>query len=214
MKGLEFQEPSGLVQYQEGLEIQLQAHKKVVGDILSPQVIILQHPKTITMGKHSSHSHLKVDIPVLSGMGCDFFTSDRGGQVTGHEPGQLVVYPILPLTKLGLSVRQYVCKLEQAVIDLCALYGIQAHRDREHPGVWVGECKICALGIRVSKRVSMHGLALNVDNDFKVFNWMTPCGIQGRGVTSLANEINGTAPSIEEVKGAFKAILVEKFVGS
>src|SRR5690606_6881098 len=118
--------------------------------------------------------------------------TERGGQITAHEPGQLVLYPILPLAQWGISARRYVNTLEQAVIQLLADYGVEARRDTEHPGVWVEANKICALGIRIKQRVSMHGLALNVTNALDIFSSIVPCGIHGRGVTSLNHVVGKT----------------------
>ncbi len=109
--------------------------------------------------------------------------------MTAHVPGQLVVYPILGIEAFRLAPRRYVEILEQTAIDVLSEYGVVATRDAEHPGVWVGNDKICAIGVRIQQRVSLHGLALNVSNAFDLFRRIVPCGIAGRGVTSLSKVI-------------------------
>jgi lipoate-protein ligase B len=125
---------------------------------------------------------------------------DRGGEVTAHEPGQLVVYPILKLADHGLAPKSYVALLERAVIATLARFGVTATIDAERPGVWVGFNKICAVGVRVKERATLHGIALNVSNDLSTFREIVACGLQGRGVTTLGRVLRRdvTVPEIAE----------------
>jgi lipoate-protein ligase B len=190
------------VKYKKAWDLQKQAQIIVENDPDKGFVFFLEHDPVVTFGKNADFSHLSVSRQSLESDGVDVVETDRGGQVTAHMPGQLVVYPVLNLGKKGLGPKDYVCKLEQAVINTLKAFGIEAKRDSVNPGVWVGVNKICAVGIRISRRVSLHGIALNVENDFGLFRKMTPCGISGRGVSSLAVE-SGSPPDMGLVKETF-----------
>jgi lipoate-protein ligase B len=122
-------------------------------------------------------------------MGVELFETERGGEVTAHMPGQLVVYPIIDVLKFKLTVRQYINALEQSVIDTLKDYGVIASTDANLPGVWVAGDKICAIGVRVKSRITMHGLALNINNETDLFQKIVPCGIKARGVTTLSKQV-------------------------
>lgn len=143
----------------------------------------LQHPPVYTLGKNGKPEHVlnPAAIPVIN--------SDRGGQVTYHGPGQIVVYTLLDLHRLKIGVRQLVTVLEQSVIELLAGYGVDSSARRDAPGVYVNNAKIAALGLRVRKGCSFHGLALNVDMDLEPFSRINPCGYEGLEVTQLKNMI-------------------------
>ncbi len=145
----------------------------------------LQHPPVYTLGKNGKLEHVlnSADIPVIN--------SDRGGQVTYHGPGQIVVYTLLDLNRLKIGVRQLVTVIEQSVIDLLAGYGVDSNARRDAPGVYVNNAKIAALGLRVRKGCSFHGLALNVDMDLEPFSRINPCGYEGLEVTQLKNLVTG-----------------------
>jgi lipoyl(octanoyl) transferase len=175
----------GVVPYGEALERQERAHDKVVaGD--DPYLIFCQHPPTVTLGQHADRSFLRLTEDGFKSQGIQLISTDRGGEATAHEPGQIVCYPIVPVQRLKLSVKTYVYTLEQSVIDCLAEFGIVASRHQDFPGVWVEQEKICALGIRIKNRVSMHGLALNVVNTLETFRSIVPCGISQFGITSVA----------------------------
>jgi len=144
----------------------------------------LQHPPVYTLGKNAKPEHIlnAADIPVVD--------SDRGGQVTYHGPGQVVIYTLLDLSRLKLGVRELVTKLEQAIIELLAGYDVLARAKREAPGVYVNDAKIAALGLRVRKGCSFHGLALNVDMDLEPFSRINPCGYEDLEVTQLKNLVS------------------------
>jgi lipoyl(octanoyl) transferase len=148
------------------------------------EIWFLEHPPVFTLGMNASRAHLLApgDIPVVQ--------IDRGGQVTYHGPGQLVVYPLLDLNRLGLGVRGFVTALEQAVIDLAADSGIRAECRRGAPGVYVGHAKLASVGVRVRRTGSYHGLALNVAMDLEPFSRINPCGCAGLEMTQLS-ELGG-----------------------
>jgi lipoyl(octanoyl) transferase len=145
------------------------------------EIWLLEHPAVFTLGMNASRAHLLApgDIPVVH--------VDRGGQVTYHGPGQLVVYPLLDLDRLGFGIRDFVSALERAVIDLAAEYGIDAVSRRSAPGVYVGEAKLASVGVRVRRRGSYHGLAINVAMDLEPFSRINPCGYAGLGMTQFCD---------------------------
>lgn len=145
------------------------------------EIWFLQHPPVYTLGKNGKPEHIlnAADIPVIN--------SDRGGQVTYHGPGQIVVYTLLDLQRLNIGVRQLVTIIEQAIIDLLADYGVFANARSDAPGVYVNNAKIAALGLRIRKGCSFHGLALNVDMDLEPYSRINPCGYEGLEVTQLKN---------------------------
>lgn len=161
----------------------------------------LQHPPVFTMGMNASRDHLLApgSIPVVD--------IDRGGQVTYHGPGQLVVYPLLDIERLGLGVRDLVCALERGVIRLVAEWGVEARARRDAPGVYVEGRKLASLGLRIRKGCSYHGLALNVDMDLEPFGRINPCGYQGMQVTRLADL--GVDADIDTVAARLGEILDE-----
>ncbi|MCK4834507.1 MAG: lipoyl(octanoyl) transferase LipB [Gammaproteobacteria bacterium] len=163
----------------------------------------LQHPPVYTLGKNGKAEH------VLNPAGIPIINSDRGGQVTYHGPGQIVVYTLLDLNRLGIGVRQLVTTLEQTVIDLLAGYGVDSCARRDAPGVYVNDAKIAALGLRVRKGCSFHGLALNVDMDLDPFTRINPCGYEGLEVTQLADLVQGI--QIEAVVADLQKRLINKF---
>ena len=161
------------------------------------QLWFLQHPPVYTLGKNGKAEHVlnPLDIPVIN--------SDRGGQVTYHGPGQIVVYTLLDLKRLKIGVRELVTVIEQSIIELLAGYSVKSTARRDAPGVYVNDAKIAALGLRVRKGRSFHGLALNVDMDLEPFSRINPCGYEGLEVTQLKNlvtdiEIKGVVDNLQQ----------------
>ncbi|MEZ4741462.1 MAG: lipoyl(octanoyl) transferase LipB [Bdellovibrionota bacterium] len=177
-----------LKDYKSTLALQVQLHTQVAQGLTSPIVLLVEHPAVLTLGKHANLNFITSSWQELKELAIEVERTDRGGEVTAHMPGQLVAYPIIPLKQIGLGVKDYVRVLENSVIDCLKHYYIEANVDPINPGVWIRENKICAIGIRVSKGVSYHGLALNVDNDVSLFGHIIPCGIEGRGVTNIIRE--------------------------
>ena len=165
-------------------------------------LLLVEHdPPVITVSRRSgARQHLVASDAQLAAAGVEVAETDRGGDITYHGPGQLVVYPILDLNTLGLRLLGYMRFLERVVTDALAVWGIEGRRDETATGVWVGGSKICAMGVRLSRWVSMHGLALNVTTNLSHFDLIVPCGLAGRTVTSMRREIGDACPSIAEVK--------------
>ena len=167
-------------------------------------LLLVEHNPVYTLGKSGKSENMLVSEAYLRSIGAEFFHIDRGGDITFHGPGQVVGYPILDLEQVGIGLREYIDSIEGAVIDLCAEYGIVAGRVEGASGVWLDggtarARKICAIGVKSSRYVTMHGFALNVNTDLRYFNHINPCGFADRGVTSLQREL-GREVSMEEVK--------------
>ena len=179
-------------------------HAKEEGRPTEGRLLVVEHPAVYTLGKSGRESNLLVTEEYLRGLGAEYYRIDRGGDITFHGPGQVVGYPILDLECTGMSLKDYIAALEQAVIDTVALYGIAAGRIEGASGVWVDEKssrprKICAIGVRASRYVTMHGFALNASTDLHWFELINPCGFTDRGVTSIAAE-TGKNPDMNSLK--------------
>jgi len=193
-----------LMPYRDAWALQEQAHAEVLAGG-EEQLILVEHPPVITYGRRPGlEKNLIASEEQLQKLGVDVVQSDRGGDITFHGPGQLVVYPIIRLNDHRLSVGGYVRMLQETVIEALGDLGVEAHRDEGAIGVWVGEGasaeKISAIGVRIRRGVSIHGLALNVTTDLKFFDLIVPCGISNRGVTSLRRVLGERAPGMDEVK--------------
>ena len=170
-----------------------------------PLLLVEHDPPVITVSRRpGAERHVIVSDSRLAELGVQKVETDRGGDVTWHGPGQLVAYPILDLHRLDLRIHGYMRFLEQAVIDTLAHFGVHAMRDAEATGVWVGDGaplrKICAMGVRISRWATLHGLALNVCPDLRQFELIVPCGLVGRPVTSLRREMGDAAPDMQRVQ--------------
>lgn len=184
------------------------------GRELAGEVLLVEHTPVYTLGKSGHAENLLVSREALEAAGAGFFHIDRGGDITFHGPGQLVGYPILDLECLGIGLRDYIDALEEAVIRTVDRYGIRGGRIHGASGVWIDAegrrpRKICAIGVRSSRYVTMHGFALNVTTDLSWFSRINPCGFTDRGVTSIASE-TGSTPSMEEVKRLVVKFLSEE----
>ena len=157
-----------------------------IGDTL----LLLEHPKVITLGRAAKRENVLFDAEQLAAEGYELFETGRGGDVTFHGPGQLVAYPIVDLKPDRADVRRYVTDLEETMIRVCADYGLSAGRVAGLNGAWIGLSKVGAVGVRISRWVTMHGFALNVQTALEDFAAIVPCGIRGRGVTSLTRELS------------------------
>lgn len=183
----------GLTSYSEALEIQMKIHENVSSGASENVLILCEHPHVYTFGKSADKNNLLINPDFLKKINAEVFETDRGGDITYHGPGQLVGYPIINLRKIGMGVKKYVELLEQALIDALAEFHIVAYQIPGLVGIWVGEeqqvkRKIGAIGIRIKNGVSMHGFALNVTTDLSYFDYIVPCGITDKGVTSIENE--------------------------
>jgi len=189
------------ISYHEALALQLGYHKQAADSEISGALVLLEHDPVITMGvKSTSRGNVLVPKEALMKAGVDLVETDRGGDVTYHGPGQLVGYPILRIRDLGLDVHSYLRTLEQTIIDALATFGLNAGRNGP-AGVWVGEQKVCSIGVAVKKWVTYHGFALNVDPNMAHFSLINPCGLQPSQLSSLKG-ILGVAPPMSEVREA------------
>ena len=176
----------GRCDYGTALNVQLDLVKKRQSGEIGDTLILVEHPPVLTLGKRSSEGLILVSEEALKTHGIDVFQTERGGLVTYHGDGQIVGYPIVDIKRSGIGIRNFVGGLEQIFIDLLkSEYGIDAGKDEEHTGVWVGDSKITAIGLAVRRGVTMHGFAFNVKPNMDHFNLIVPCGIQNRGVASL-----------------------------
>ena len=180
--------------------------KSLAADGSCGTILIVEHPAVYTLGKSGNEGNMLCTEERLKALGAEFYHIDRGGDITFHGPGQLVCYPIIDLDAIGFGIRRYIDALEQSVIDLAEEYGIMAHRSEGASGVWITEgprlTKLCAVGVRASHGVTMHGLAMNVATDLNWFHLINPCGFTDRGVCSLTT-LTGREVTMEEVKPKF-----------
>ncbi len=216
----------GVVSYGECWRLQQELFEALIDSKRSGEpltvghILMVEHPAVYTLGKSGKSDNVLFSEQQLEAIGAEYFHIDRGGDVTFHGPGQIVLYPILDLEGVGIGLKQYIWALEQAVIETVAHWGVEAQRCEGAAGVWITDGgrpspgggrpsqsnnegakrnKICAIGVKSSRYVTMHGLAMNVETDLKYFNYINPCGFTDRGVTSLECEV-GCHVSIEEVK--------------
>jgi lipoate-protein ligase B len=175
----------GLSHYGEAWELQKMLFQLRSQDQISDVLVLTEHSHVYTIGKSGSDAHLLASEDELQQRGVEVYHIDRGGDITYHGPGQLVAYPILDLQDYYLDVHRYLRDLEEAVILTLGEYGIVGARDPRYTGVWVGGKKLAAIGVKVSRWITMHGVAINVNSDLQYFDRIIPCGISGRGVTSV-----------------------------
>lgn len=198
-----------LISYSEAWQQQTEWFDALVaakqnGEAYENRIILCEHPHVYTLGRSGKENNMLLGEEQLKAIGATLHHIDRGGDITYHGPGQLVCYPILNLEEFGLGLKEYVHLLEEAVIGVLASYGIAAGRLDKATGVWLDAGtprarKICAMGVRSSHYVTMHGLALNVNTDLRYFSYIHPCGFIDKGVTSLQQEL-GEATPMAEVK--------------
>ena len=182
------------------------------GEPYENRIILCEHPHVYTLGRSGKNQHMLLNDEQLKAIGATLYHIDRGGDITYHGPGQLVCYPIINLEEFNLGLKEYVHLLEEAVIRVCASYGIAAERMEKATGVWLDvhtprARKICAMGVRCSHYVTMHGLAFNVNTDLRYFSYIHPCGFIDKGVTSLQQERGEETPLAEVKERLQQAIL-------
>ncbi len=206
----------GLADYQETWDYQQQLFDEIVDVKLQNRnsadqkqtpnyLITCEHPLVYTLGKSGSEEHLLLDEQALLSINASFYKINRGGDITHHGPGQLVVYPVFDLENFFTDIHLYLRQLEEAVILTLADFGIAAERYEGYTGVWIDSekptaRKICAMGVKCGRWVTMHGLALNVSNDLSFFNHIVPCGITDKAVTSVSKELGTSDVSVKDVE--------------
>jgi len=209
-KNIEFYD-LGLKSYQPTWDLQHKVQQRIIdekkldrlgefeGERKNDVLIFVEHPHVYTLGKSGDEEHLLRSLFELQELEAEFIKTNRGGDITYHGPGQIVGYPILDLDHHFTDIHKYLRYLEEVIIKVCADYGFEATRTDGLTGVWIGDQKICAMGIRCSRWVTMHGFALNVNTNLQYFNNIVPCGIEGKAVTSL-QQLLGREIDLSEVK--------------
>lgn len=197
----------GVVPYGAALELQAELVEQRAANRIRDRLLLLEHPHVVTLGRNSHAEHVLADREALTRRGVEMYECGRGGDVTYHGPGQLVAYPIIDLRPDRCDLRRYVRDLEEVLLRVLRDFGITGHCIPGRTGVWVGppptpEAKIAAIGVRVSRWVTSHGIALNVNTDLRYFDLIVPCGLTGSAVTSLAEQVP-QAPGIDAVGARF-----------
>lgn len=188
---------------------------KQKGEPTSNYLVFCEHPHVYTLGKSGDEHNLLINYIQLQAKNASFVQTNRGGDITYHGPGQIVGYPIIDLENFGIGLRRYIELLEESIIEFLALYGLKGDRLAGATGVWLDSDtpkarKICAIGVRSSRYVTMHGFALNISTDLSYFTHINPCGFTDKGVTSLTNE-TGTVIDFERAKEQLRKIIENKF---
>jgi lipoyl(octanoyl) transferase len=191
----------GTVPYREAWELQRRLVTRRAAGAIPDTLLLLSHPPVITLGRGGRREHLVAAPAALAARGVEVLETDRGGDITFHGPGQVVGYGIVDLSRRGRDLHRYLRDVEETLIGALAEFGIEGRRAPGWTGVWVGDAKVAAIGIRVSRWIAHHGFALNVATDLSYFDFIVPCGIQGKSVTSM-EEILGHSVDRSEVEGA------------
>jgi len=197
----------GTSHYEDAWDLQKQLQSKRISGQINDQLILVEHPPVYTLGKNSPKEHLLIK----ESENISIIQTDRGGDITFHGPGQLVGYPILDLNQYKKSISWYMRELEQLIIDVLKEYDIIAGRKKGLTGAWVRDKKIGALGVRISKWVTMHGFSLNIDPDLQYYQGIIPCGISEYGITSMANLLGENVPSMADIKETLVRHFITKF---
>lgn len=202
----------GIIDYEDGLKLQHNLVYERSLKKIDDTILVVEHYPVFTLGKHGKEENLLVSKEKLTQLNIKFIRTDRGGDITYHGPGQVVVYPIIDLYSRNIGIKEYVHLLEDAMIKTSKEFGIKAYRVEGQVGVWVGRGKLGAIGVRVIKGITSHGLAYNVNVDLTNFNYINPCGVKGGQVTSL-KELLGKTVDICKVKRVLTNYLIELLEG-
>lgn len=219
-KGLQYID-WGLVEYnqawkeQEILFTEI-INKKINGESTGNYLVFCEHPHVYTLGKSGDEHNLLLNYIQLQANNAQFVHTNRGGDITYHGPGQLVGYPIFDLANFGIGLKEYIFRVEDSIIDFLTEFGLKAERLQGATGVWLdvetkNARKICAIGVRSSRYVTMHGFALNINTDLSYFDHINPCGFTDKGVTSLEKEL-GVKQDMSSMKIRLREIFEKKFV--
>ncbi len=201
----------GLIEYRAAWERQRQYVHQIQAGQRSSVLVLCEHPPVITVGRAGSLSNVRCTMEELAARGIDLVETDRGGDVTVHNPGQLVGYPIFNLAEFRMDLHWFVRQIERCIIAAIGRWGIIGEQVPGLTGVWIEQYrKICAIGIRCSRWVTMHGFALNVANDLQQFDCIVPCGISDRDVTSMEREL-GTPVALDDVATVVEQVFTQEF---
>ena len=206
----------GLVPYEDALTLQRILVTARSERRIPDSLLLLQHPHVFTLGRFRGERDLLVSPNVLSEEAIGIYKTDRGGSITYHGPGQLVGYPIIDLRENHISVSEYIHNLEELIIKALRSLRVESNRKNKHVGVWVGERKVCSIGIRLLHHVTMHGFALNVNCDLSYFDYINPCGLKSSVMTSLARETGdtiGVEDIVETVIESFSEVFQMTYQG-
>lgn len=209
------------IEYKEAWDFQETLFKEVIQAKLDKNpkggyLLFCEHPHVFTLGKSGEEDNFLIHKEFLDQINATYFQTNRGGDITYHGPGQIVGYPILDLDQFAVALKDYIYKLEDAIIKTLAEYGILGHHNTEATGVWLdidaphNTRKICAIGVKASRFVTMHGFALNVNTNLNYFTYINPCGFKDKGVTSMEKEL-GYKLNFDEVKEKVKKNLAQVF---
>ncbi len=202
----------GLISYAEALARQQELAQRRHEDRTGDTVLIVEHPPVITLGARASENRLLAEPGELERRGIALVQVRRGGGTTAHNPGQIVFYPILRLKGLRLGVNEYIRSLESVGIALLQSVGVSAERRKGYPGLWIDGRKIASIGVQVKRWITMHGMAINVNNDLSIFEAMVPCGIDGVRMTSVQNE-TGRAADLPALKQRLGELCMDAWAG-
>lgn len=201
----------GLRAYAEAYALQVElAARRHQGVIEQDLFLAVEHPPVFTLGRRGGREHLGVSEDFLKSRNIALVPIERGGDITYHGPGQLVLYPIINLRQARLSVSEYVFRLEEVMRRIAADFGVEAGRDERNHGVWVDNNKLGSIGIAIRHSITFHGLALNVNTDLEPFSWINPCGLRNIGMTTLARE-RGTSCPMDDIQSRLRHHLAEIF---
>jgi lipoate-protein ligase B len=200
----------GLADYRQILQLQQLLSEKRQQNEIPDTVLIVEHHAVITFGARQSFNRLLVDREDLAQKHIDVVDVRRGGGTTAHNPGQLVFYPILNLQKTGLAINEYIRELEAIGAELLEQLNVHSTRRKGAPGLWVGERKIASIGVRVSRYITYHGMAINIQNDLSIFDFIVPCGLENVEMTSVLKE-TGKHHSMDQIKQKLAEMLTEHF---
>lgn len=189
----------GFIDYKEAWDLQKNIFERRTKSEINDTFFMLEHPHTYTLGKVAEKENLISNDAQLKELGISVYEIDRGGDITYHGPGQIVGYPIIKLSDWKEDTHEYLRGLEEIIMNVCSDYGLTTQRNPKYTGVWIDNRKIAAIGIKVSRWVTMHGFAFNINTDLNYFGGIIPCGIRDKEVTSLKNEL-GREVDINEVK--------------
>ena len=202
----------GRINYEDALaKQQFYAEKVKTEHPFRAYLLLCEHNHVYTLGKHGHENNLLVNSDFLKSIGASYYKIDRGGDITYHGPGQLVVYPILNLNNWNIGIKKYIDGIEECIIRLVAKYGINAGRLHGATGVWIGNAKICAIGVKVLHFITFHGLALNVNTDLKYFSYINPCGFVDKQVCSISSLTHKNI-DIDTVKKQFTEEFTQIFI--
>ena len=189
----------GLIDYQEALSLQMTLREQVITSSIPALLLICEHPSVITLGLHKQHNQLLYSVEQLQSFGIEVVPTRRGGGSTAHNPGQLILYPIMRLASFNFRIATFVHAIEQLGMRILQETEVYSTRKNRYPGLWVDDKKIASLGTQINQGVSMHGIAINLYNDLTIFDFIVPCGLEGVVMTNVVKE-GGRHIPIQELK--------------